>query len=225
MNNYFTVKVKYFKIDEVSGKEKKVTETYLLDAVSFTEAEARINLELEQMISGDFNVSNISKSNITELFPNADGDRWFKAKVTFVDIDTDSGKSKKTRQYMLVQANNAKDAYSFLNECLSTMIVPYEIPSVSESPILDVFPYFTGEVDEEIPANLIPMTKVFSDSLIDLAENLVVTSQNASVSAIQRSLSVDYEKASRLMDELEIKGIVGPFLGSKPREVLKKEVD
>ena len=69
MNNWFECKVKYVKVDEVSGKEKKVSEPYLVDAMSFTEAEARIHKELEQMISGEFNVTNISKSNVSELYP------------------------------------------------------------------------------------------------------------------------------------------------------------
>jgi hypothetical protein len=163
-NNWFECKVKFVKIDEVSGKEKKVSESYLVDAVSFTEAEARIHKELEQMISGDFNVTNISKSNVTELYPNENGDRWFKAKVSFVDVDEASGKEKKATQYMLTQANNVKQAYEFLEECLSTMIVPYEIPAISESPLMDVFPYFSDDVNEEIPANLKPIAEMEANS-------------------------------------------------------------
>ena len=162
-NNWFECKVKYDKIDE-NGKEKKVTEPYLVDAVSFTEAEARIHTELEKMIHSDFIVTNISKSNISELFPNENGDRWFKAKTTFVTVDEESGKEKKSNNYMLVEANNVKDAYEFLTEGLSDMIVPFEIPSVVESPIMDVFPFFKDEVNEEIPENLKPIAEVQSDS-------------------------------------------------------------
>ena len=160
-NNWFECKVKYVKTDEISGKEKKVSESYLVDALSFTEAEARINKELEQMISGEFNVTNISKSNVIELYPNENGDRWFKAKVSFIDVDEASGKEKKANQYMLAQANNVKQAYEFLEECLSEMIVPYEIPSIAESPIFDVFPFFSGEEEEEeIPENLKPVSEI-----------------------------------------------------------------
>ena len=162
-NNWFECKVKYVKIDE-NGKEKKVTEPYLVDAVSFTEAEARIHTELEKMIHSDFIVTNISKSNVSELFPNENGDRWFKAKTTFVTVDEESGKEKKSNNYMLVEANNVKDAYEFLTEGLSDMIVPFEIPSVTESPIMDVFPFFKDEVNEEIPENLKPISEVESDS-------------------------------------------------------------
>ena len=132
----------------------------MVDAVSFTEAEARIHKELEQMISGDFNITNISKSNVTELYPNEEGDRWFKAKVSFVDVDEASGKEKKANQYMLTEANNVKQAYEFLEESLSTMIVPYEIHSIAESPLLDVFPFFNNEINEEIPEHLKPVSEL-----------------------------------------------------------------
>jgi hypothetical protein len=134
------------KLDE-SGKEKKVSETYLFDAVSFTEAESRIHSELEKMVSGDFSVTNISKSTITEVFADENGDRWFKAKVNFIDVDEESGKEKKTGQYMLTQANNLKDAYDAVEKNLSEIIIPYEIPAISESSILDVFPYFADAED------------------------------------------------------------------------------
>ncbi|WP_421918337.1 DUF4494 domain-containing protein [Marinifilum sp.] len=160
MNNWFECKVKYVKTDEASGKEKKVSEPYLVDAMSFTEAEARIHKELEQMISGEFNVTNISKSNITEIYPNDNGDRWFKAKVAFIDVDEASGKEKKSNNYMLAQANNVKQAYEFLEECLSDMIVLYEIPAVSESPIMDIFPFFSDEENEDIPDNLKPVSEI-----------------------------------------------------------------
>jgi len=142
MKNYFEAKAKYTKIDEQSGKEKNVTETYLVDAMSLTEMESRMVKELEQVVSGEFKVISGKESNISEIYPNENGDRWFKAKVSFVDIDETSGKEKKTNNYMLVESNNVDEAYSFLTECLSDMIVPFEIPSISESKIIDVFQYF-----------------------------------------------------------------------------------
>lgn len=140
MKNYFSIKASFQKVDE-NGKTKKVKETYLLDALSFTEGEARINKELEQIVSGDFTVTNMAQSNISEVFHNPNGDRWFKAKVKFVDIDRDSGKEKKTSRYMLVEANNVKDAYEFLEEELSSWLIPHETPAISESPIVEVFEY------------------------------------------------------------------------------------
>lgn len=146
MKKYFEIKASFQKVDE-NGKTKKVKETYLLDALSFTEGEARINKELEQIVSGDFTVTNMAQSNISEVFYNPNGDRWFKAKVTFVDVDENSGKEKKTAQYMLVQANNVKDAYEFLEEKLDSWLIPHETPAISESPIVEVFEY---DLEEEV---------------------------------------------------------------------------
>lgn len=145
MNNWFECKVKYVKVDDTSGKEKKVTETFLVDAMTFTEAEARTITELEQMISGEFLITDISRSNITETYPNDDGDRWFKAKVTFMDVDEASGNERLTNNYMLVEANTVDHAYSCLEEKLMDVLIPYKIPAVSESPIVEIFPYFKDE--------------------------------------------------------------------------------
>lgn len=167
-NNWFECKVKYHQIDE-RGKEKKVAEPYLVDAISFTEAEARIHKEMESMIQGEFNLVNISKSNVCEIFPFEDGDRWFKAKVCIIDVDPDSGKEKKANNYMLVEADNVKQAYDRLEESLSSMLVPYSIPSITESPLMDVFPYFDGEnSDQDIPDNLKPVSE--DDSQISKEE-------------------------------------------------------
>lgn len=94
MHTWFECKVKYVKIDEVSGREKKVNEPYLVDAVSFTEAENRIHQELEQMIRGDFMVTNIRKANYADIFPFDNADRWFKCKVSYVALDEGAGKEK-----------------------------------------------------------------------------------------------------------------------------------
>lgn len=104
MQNLFECKVKYEKVDEASGQQKKVNETYLIDAVSFTEAESRIYQEMEKMISGEFAVTNIRKANYTEIFDNEDGDRWFKSKISFLSIDEKSGKEKKVSNQILVMA-------------------------------------------------------------------------------------------------------------------------
>jgi len=161
MNTWFECKVKYEKIDEATGKDKKVNEPYLVDAVSFTEAEARISEQLQSMISGEFSITNIKRVNYTDVFNFEVGDRWYKCKVSYVDVDEASGKEKKTSNYMLVLADNVDHAYERLHESLSEMIVPFEVPSISESPIIDIFPYFDGEekkINTEIPKNLRPLT-------------------------------------------------------------------
>lgn len=145
MSNWYEVKVKYVKIDELSGREKKVTEPYLIDAVSFTEAESRIHAELEQMIKGDFQVTNISKANYSDLFPFGNADRWFKCKVNYVSLDDAAGKEKKVSSQMLVMGNDLKEAYDNLMTSLSGMAVDFNVVGINESPLMDVFPYFKEE--------------------------------------------------------------------------------
>lgn len=141
--NWFEVKVKYTKVDE-DGKEKKVSELYLLDSMSFTEAEARIIEELKEMIQGDFCIEAIKKSNITELVDSNDAndDKWFKAKVAIIDADSISGREKRSNQYFLVAGSDVDKSLENLQKALSTYVVPFEIVQVGDSNIMDVFPYF-----------------------------------------------------------------------------------
>ena len=159
MQNLFECKVKYTKIDENTGKEKKVTETYLIDAVSFTEAESRLYKEMEMMISGEFIVTGIRKANYTDIFPFDDGDRWFKSKVSYVSVDEEAGKEKKVSNQILVLAGDVKDAWDKIHESMKGMTVDYEINAIAESPILDFFPYFK-DGSEDIPENLKPVEEI-----------------------------------------------------------------
>ena len=140
--NWFEAKVKYMKINE-DGREKKVNEAYLLDAMSYTEAESRITHEMESVIKGDYYISSLKKSNITELVPSEDenDDRWYKAKVNIIDADEVSGKGKSTAQYYLVAAADTDRALENLKKNLSTFVVPYEIANISDTKFIDVFPY------------------------------------------------------------------------------------
>ena len=141
LHTWFECKVKYVKVDENSGKEKKVTEPYLVDAVSFTEAEKRIYEEMQTMIRGEFQVTNIRKADYADLFPNFPGDRWFKCKVSHLSIDENAQKEKKVTSHMLVMADNVRDAYDHLMDGLSDMVVDFQVMSIAESPLMDVFPY------------------------------------------------------------------------------------
>lgn len=145
MRTWFLCKVKYAKENE-QGLLKNVSEQYLVDAVSFTEAEARIYDMLGSVIRGDFQVTNISKSNIVDVFFYEDSDVWYKCKITYVVADADSGKEKKVTQYMLVSAHNVKDAYDRIFESLNNMLVSFVVPDINESPIVEIFPY---EKDDE----------------------------------------------------------------------------
>ncbi len=141
MRNWFECKVKYEKVSETSGKTEKVTEPYLIDAMTFGEAEERIYKSLEEKITGEFEVKSIARANISDVFEYESGEWWFKCKVSYVDVDEESGKDKKVNNYMLITADTAREAYDRIQESLKEMVVPYEIPGVNCSPIIDIFPY------------------------------------------------------------------------------------
>ena len=139
MSNWFECKVKYQKVDE-NGKQKGVAENYMVDAVSFTDAEARITKELEQYAGlGEFVVASIKTTNYTEIIPNESGDRWFKCKAVFISFDEKSGKERRTSSSILVQATDVKDAYEVLSKALSTTMADFTIPAINESSIMDIF--------------------------------------------------------------------------------------
>ncbi len=171
MQSLFECKVRYQKIDELSGKEKKVTETYLFDAISFTEAESRIYKEMESMISGEFLVTNIRKANYADILQFDDGDRWYKAKVSFVSIDEEAGKEKKIANQILVLASDVKDAYDKIHKGMGGSVVDFEINGINESPILDFFPYFqdeeTAPEGREIARRPLVKSDIEEDEIID----------------------------------------------------------
>ena len=132
----------YEKVME-NGMQKKVTEPYLVDALSFTEAEARIIEEMTPFISGEFTVSDIKRANYSELFPSDEesADRWFKCKLIFITLDEKSGAEKKTSTQVLVQAADLRDAVKKLDEGMKGTMADYQIGMVSETPLMDVYPY------------------------------------------------------------------------------------
>ncbi len=150
MNNWFTVKVKYTKQLE-NGSFKRVTEPYLLASMTFTDAEARIYEELGSVIRGEFNVVGIARTEIHDIFAYDDVDTWFKCKVTYerVDGEGEGESKKKVAQNFLVSASNIKQAYDRIQESLSTLLVDFSIPSISLSPIVEIFPY-AEQLDREI---------------------------------------------------------------------------
>lgn len=148
MNNWFTVKVKYTKqLDD--GTFKRVTEPYLLAAMSFTDAEARIFEELGPQIRGEFTVTGISRTEIHDIFHYEDADVWYKVKVQYETTDPDASKAKKVSQNFLVSAHSVKDAFERIKESLSTLMVDFVIPNIAQSPIVEIFPY-REELDKEI---------------------------------------------------------------------------
>ena len=140
--NWFECKVSYEKMTE-NGVQKKVTEPYLVDALSFTEAEARIIEEMKPFISGEFMVTDIKRARIAELFFNETGDRYYKFKVFFISLDEKNGTEKKTATQMLAQASDIKEAVTVLENGMKGTLADYVIASVSETLIVDVFPFST----------------------------------------------------------------------------------
>lgn len=144
MHNWFECKVSYDKTLE-NGIQKKVTEPYLVDALSFTEAEARIMEEIRPYISGEFTVADIKRAKYSELFFNEAGDRYYKAKIYFVTLDEKSGTEKKTAVQMLAQASDLKDALAVIEKGMTGTLADYVIASLSETAIMDVFSYSTED--------------------------------------------------------------------------------
>lgn len=158
MNNWFEVKVKYEKVDE-RGAVKKVTEPYLIDSLSFTEAEARAIKELEPYLSGEFIISNIARANYTDIFPYEDGDRWFKCKVIYVSIDEEAGREKRKTSYILVQANDVKSGWDNLTTAMADSVVDYEIASIQETAIMDIFPFDAASIPSDVAETKAPEKK------------------------------------------------------------------
>jgi hypothetical protein len=142
MSNWFECRVSYEKMME-NGIPKKVTEPYLVDALSFTEAEARIIEEIKPSISGDFTIADIKRARINELFFNESesADRYYRIKVCYITLDEKSGVEKRTPVQMLAQAANVKEAIAVLEDGMKGTMSDYVIVSVVETLIMNVFPF------------------------------------------------------------------------------------
>ena len=141
--NWFECKIIYEKPVENSAAMKKVPELYLVDALSFTEAEARIIEEMKPFITGSFEVADIKRAKYNELFFSEEdsADRWFKCKVYFIILDEKSGKEKKTANTFLVQAADLRDAVKKLDEGMKGSMMDYTIANMAETAIMDVYPF------------------------------------------------------------------------------------
>lgn len=147
MNYWFECKVSYERQADSMGM-KKVSESYLVDALSFTEAEKRIIKEIRPFVSvGELEVVNIRRARIAELFLNddAEDDRYFRAKVNFITVDEKSGSEKKTSATMIVKSDSLPNAVTELKAQLDSQMASYEIAAVTDTQILDVFQYEAPE--------------------------------------------------------------------------------
>ena len=138
MAQWFECKVRYDKLME-NGMQKKVNEPYMVDALSFTEAEARIIEEVTPFISGDFSVSAVKRTNISEIFWDDSADKWYHVKVNFITIDVKSAVEKKTTSHILVAASDFKGALDNFMEGMKGTMADFEIASIAETTIMDVY--------------------------------------------------------------------------------------
>lgn len=145
--SWMIAKVRYDKTME-DGLTKKVTETYVVNADSFTEAEERITREMKQYISGEFEVVEIDRAVFSEVLfmgkdeleqKNGADVHWYKCKVQFITIDERSGKEKKTSVYLLVEGCGIENAKKNIDKQMSSTMADYHIAAVSETSIVDVF--------------------------------------------------------------------------------------
>ena len=139
-STWFECKVRYLKTQE-DGSEKIVNELYVVDALSFTEAEANIIDNMQVYVSGELKVANINPTNYNEIFfSDIDDDYlWFKARLAFITIDEKKDKEKRTYVNYLIQAKCIERAKRYVDEVMGKTMIDYELKSLSETKIFDVF--------------------------------------------------------------------------------------
>ena len=149
---WFECKIAYEKVME-DGLQKKVSESYVVDALSFTEAEKRIMEEMSSYISGEFTIKDIKIAPYKEIFFSDEelADRWYKAKLEFITIDEETEKEKRSAVNYLVQAGTLKGAVGNIESVMGTTMIDYVIASVTETKLMDVFEYGKQEVKDEKP--------------------------------------------------------------------------
>nr|DAL02878.1 MAG TPA: protein of unknown function (DUF4494) [Caudoviricetes sp.] len=140
MANYIETRIRYDKMRD-NGTIKKTTERFLVDALSFTEAEARIIEEQTPYISGDFTVSAVKKSKVAEIMRDEIGDKWYRAKVVFITIDEKTAAEKRTPTIIMVQAANFKAALSNLEVGMRGTMADWDVAEIAETPIMDVYDF------------------------------------------------------------------------------------
>ena len=146
---WFECKIRYEKTME-DGMQKKVTEAYVVDALSFSEAEERIIEEMSSYISGEFTVTEIKKAPYGEIFFSDQemADKWYKAKLQFITIDEKSEKEKKSTVNYLVQAGTFNGAVKNLDEVMGGTMIDYTISSITETQLMDVYEH-TGKTKKD----------------------------------------------------------------------------
>lgn len=145
MHNWFKCAVKYTKTAD-NGLEKKVKEEYLVDALSYTEAESRFIKEMEPLIHSDFSVDKITKYKVDEIFTNGEGDRYYKVTCDFIELNDKSGTEKRKAHNYLVLASSTKGATELFEKNMKGTMVDYALTAIKEEKkLFDIFPYEAAE--------------------------------------------------------------------------------
>ena len=139
MSQWFETKVKYDKTMLDTGAIKSVTEPYLVDALSFTEAEARITKEMEPFVSGELTVTAVRKVRFEDVLYHEGGDRWYKVKINMITIDEKTGAEKRSASFSLVQASEFKLALDYFLEAMKSVLFDFEIVNITDMAYIDVF--------------------------------------------------------------------------------------
>ena len=178
---WFECKIKYEKVME-DGLQKQVVEQYVVDALSFAEAEQRITEEMSQYISGEFEVTDVKKAAYKEVFfddDNAASDRWYKVKLDFITIDERTEKEKRSRVTYLVQATNLNRAMKNVDTVMGGTMIDYDAASISDTKLVDVFEYSkgnkAGDKAAELMARMAEDVKDASLKVEDIVDRYVKT--------------------------------------------------
>ena len=176
-STWFECKIKYEKVME-DGLQKQVVEQYVVDALSFAEAEQRITEEMSQYISGEFEVADVKKAAYKEVFfddDNAASDRWYKAKLDFITIDEKTEKEKRSRVTYLVQATNLNRAMKNVDTVMGGTMIDYDAASISDTKLVDVFEYSAEDKAAELMARMAEDVKDESLKVEDIVDRYVKT--------------------------------------------------
>ena len=145
MKDWFTAKIKYLKQDPENGTIKKVSEAYLLNALSHTEAEARLQSILEEFIP-EYELLKLDKSNFNQVIIDKSKDYFFKIRIYSIYTDEEENNLTQSEVY-IVQAQSSKDAIAKLEVFLELSVADWEVKSVLKTNIIEAFPYIETEVD------------------------------------------------------------------------------
>ena len=148
---WFEIKIRYDKTND-EGLIKPITEQYVVEAFTFTEAEAAIIEEMSSYISGAFDITGIKNASFKEVFfsDNQNDDKWFKVKLQFITLDEKSEKEKRSNVYYLVQASSLQLAVKYVSDEMSKTMIDYNFASISETLFMDVYEHQTTNENSSV---------------------------------------------------------------------------